>query len=76
MQNHAWPGQIALDDAETNHTRNADLLDRGVLAPAEAQRTELALKQAREELYAAEDNLRIVREGVTRAVAAVRPTLW
>ena len=57
--------QIALDDAETNHTRNADLLDRGVLAPAEAQRTELALKQAREELYAAEDNLRIVREGVT-----------
>ena len=57
--------QIALDDAETNHSRNADLLDRGVLAPAEAQRTELALKQAREELYAAEDNLRIVREGVT-----------
>jgi len=33
------------------------LLERGVLAPAEAQRTELALKQAREELYAAEDNL-------------------
>ena len=57
--------EIALDDAQTNHNRNADLLNRGVLAPAEAQRTELALKQAREELYAAEDNLRIVQEGVT-----------
>ena len=57
--------QITLDDAQLNHDRNADLLARGVLAPAEAQRTELALKQAREELYAAEDNLRIVQEGVT-----------
>ena len=57
--------QITLDDAQLNHDRNSDLLARGVLAPAEAQRTELALKQAREELYAAEDNLRIVQEGVT-----------
>ena len=57
--------QITLDDAQLNHDRNADLLARGVLAPVEAQRTELALKQAREELYAAEDNLRIVQEGVT-----------
>ena len=57
--------QITLDDAQLNHERNADLLTRGVVAIAEAQRTELALKQAREELYAAEDNLRIVREGVT-----------
>ena len=57
--------QITLDDAQLNHERNADLLTRGVVAIAEAQRTELALKQAREELYAAEDNLRIVQEGVT-----------
>ena len=57
--------QITLDDAQVNHDRNADLLERGVVAPAEAQRTDLALKQAREELYAAEDNLRIVQEGVT-----------
>jgi HlyD family secretion protein len=57
--------QITLDDAQLNHDRNADLLERGVVAPAEAQRTEIALKQAREELYAAEDNLRIVQEGVT-----------
>ena len=41
------------------------MLERGALAPAEAQRTELALKQAREEVFAAEDNLRIVQEGVT-----------
>ena len=57
--------KITLDDAQLNHERNADLLTRGVVAIAEAQRTELALKQAREELYAAEDNLRIVQEGVT-----------
>ena len=57
--------QITLDDAQLNHERNADLLTRGVVAIAEAQRTEIALKQAREELYAAEDNLRIVQEGVT-----------
>jgi len=57
--------EINLEDAQTNHDRNADLLERGVLAPAEAQRTELALKQAREEVYSAQDNLRIVQEGVT-----------
>ena len=57
--------QITLEDAETNHNRNADLLERGVLAPTEAQRTGLALRQAREELFSAEDNLRIVQEGVT-----------
>ena len=57
--------QINLEDAQTNHSRNADLLDRGVVAPTEAQRTELALKQAREELYAAQDNLQIVKDGVT-----------
>ena len=57
--------QITLEDAETNHNRNADLLERGVLAPTEAQRTGLVLKQAREELFSAEDNLRIVQEGVT-----------
>ena len=57
--------QLSLDDAQTNHDRNSGLLERGALAPAEAQRTELALKQAREEVFAAEDNLRIVQEGVT-----------
>ena len=36
--------QITLDDAQLNHDRNADLLERGVVAPAEAQRTEIALK--------------------------------
>ena len=57
--------QLSLEDAQTNHDRNAGLLERGALAPAEAQRTELALKQAREEVFSAEDNLRIVQEGVT-----------
>lgn len=57
--------QLSLQDAQTNHDRNAGLLEHGALAPAEAQRTELALKQALEEVFAAEDNLRIVQEGVT-----------
>ena len=57
--------QLSLEDAQTNHDRNSGLLERGALAPAEAQRTELALKQAREEVFAAEDNQRIVQEGVT-----------
>jgi HlyD family secretion protein len=44
--------------------RNRSLLEQGIIAAADYQVFDIALKQAQEEIYAAEDNLKIIQDGV------------
>ncbi len=65
-ENRMERAKIALDNATMDYDRNKQLLDKGVIAPAEFQQFEIARRQSLEELNAAEDNLLIVKEGVAR----------
>jgi HlyD family secretion protein len=65
-ENRLERAKIALDNAKMDYDRNKELVDKGVIAPAEFQQFEIARRQALEEMNAAEDNLQIVKEGVAR----------
>ncbi|MDA0912493.1 MAG: efflux RND transporter periplasmic adaptor subunit [Bacteroidetes bacterium] len=56
--------RIALADADATVHRNQGLLEEGIISEANFQSIELAQRQAQEELYAAEDNLKIIQDGV------------
>jgi len=65
-ENRLERAKISFDNADLDFKRNAKLLESGVISNAEFQAFEIALRAAREELNAAEDNLQIVRDGVGR----------
>jgi len=67
--------KINLDNAKTNFDRQKSLYDSRVIAIAELQNYEVALKTAREELDAAENNLQLIREGITKTAGAVSNTI-
>ena len=56
--------RISLEDAQMNSDRNRSLLEQGIISVADYQVFDIALKQAQEEVYAAEDNLKIIQDGV------------
>ena len=64
-ENRLSRANISRDDAKITYERNAELFEQGVVSAMDMQRFELAFKQSKEEIIGAEDNLRIVREGVT-----------
>lgn len=63
-ENRLSRANISLNDAQKTFDRNSELFAKGVVSAMDLQRDELALDQAKEEVLGAEDNLRIVREGV------------
>ena len=65
-ENRMNRAKINLENAQMDYDRNNVLVKQGVIAAAEFQQFELALKQAKEESSAAADNLQIVKEGVAR----------
>lgn len=67
--------RISLEDAQTNADRNAQLLEDGIISAADYQRFDLALKQAQEEFYASEDNLKIIQDGVAARSGRTSNTL-
>lgn len=67
--------KISLDDAQKNYNRQKSLYDNRVIAEAELQRFEVALKSAREDLGTAENNLQLIREGITKTAGAVSNTI-
>jgi len=67
--------QINLDNAQQNYNRQKSLFDSKVIAVAELQTFELALKTSREDLDAAENNLQLIREGITKTAGAVSNTI-
>lgn len=67
--------RIALENAEIEQRRNRELHAQDLISRAVLDSFEVAWKQAREEVAAAEDNLAVVREGSQKATAASSNTL-
>ena len=74
-ENRLYRAQISLEDAQTTFDRNSALFEQGVMSAMDIQRDEVALKQAKEELLGAKDNLRIVKDGVTSRGGSASNTL-
>jgi HlyD family secretion protein len=67
--------KISYDDAKINHDRQEKLMKGGVIAEAEFQPAQVALRTASQELDAAQSNLELVREGASRKSGAATNTL-
>ena len=63
-ENRLSRAKISKKDAQTTYDRNSALFEQGVVSAMDMQKFELSLNQSNEEVLGAEDNLRIVREGV------------
>jgi HlyD family secretion protein len=64
-----------LDNAQLNYNRQKPLYDNRVIAIAELQNYELALKTAHEDMDAAENNLQLIRDGISKTSGAVSNTI-
>lgn len=67
--------KIQAEQAETDFSRLQKLYDDRLISPEEYEKGEVTVKQAREELQAATDNLQIVKEGITQNSASFSSTL-
>lgn len=67
--------QINLEQAEVEFNRNKGLFDQGAISKAELQPLEQRMRNMKEEKLAAENNLQIVREGVTKSSGSATNTL-
>jgi len=67
--------RIALDDAQMNWDRKKKLYQQGVIAEAEYQQTDIAFKNAKQEVEAAEANVELIREGVNKKSGKATNTL-
>ena len=70
--------EITVQNAQLNYDRNKPLRDKGVIAEAEMQTFDVALRNAQQELAAAQEALQVVRDGISRTSAGntvVRSTI-
>ena len=67
--------KINLDNAQQNYNRQKPLYDNRVIAIAELQNYELALKTSHEDLDAAENNLQLIRDGISKTSGAISNTI-
>jgi len=70
--------EIGVQNAQLNFDRNKPLLDKGVIAAAEMQTYDVALRNAKQEQEAAQEALQVVRDGISRTSAGntvVRSTI-
>jgi HlyD family secretion protein len=74
-ENRLNRARIGFDQAKADYDRNRKLADDGVISRVEMQQYEIAFRNAREELDAAESNLQLIREGATRKAGAASNTL-
>jgi HlyD family secretion protein len=58
--------KLVYDDAKLDYERQKKVYEQGVIPEAEFQKYKLEFKSAREELEAAENNLQLIKEGVTK----------
>jgi len=65
-ENRLNRAKIARSKAQADYDRNKELLDKGVIAPATFINIQNALDNAKEEVKAAQDNLSILKKGVSR----------
>lgn len=67
--------KIAFDDAKLNADRQDKLFTQGVISAVENQQAQVAFRNARQEVDAAESNLELIREGVNRKSGKATNTL-
>ena len=67
--------EINRKQAQTDYDREKALFDKGLVAADEYGKIAQALRQAREEVDAAQDNLEVVRDGVSKSNASASSTL-
>ncbi|MBW6491427.1 MAG: efflux RND transporter periplasmic adaptor subunit [Lentimicrobium sp.] len=67
--------KITIDDARKNYDRQKTLFENRVIAEAELQNFEVALKTARQDVESAENNLQLIREGITKNAGSTSNTL-
>jgi HlyD family secretion protein len=67
--------EISARQAETDFSRLKQLYDEQLISREEYERAEVSVKQAREELLTAKDNLQIVKEGISQSNASFSSTL-
>lgn len=65
-ENRLNRAKLSFENAEREFKRQKQLFDDGVIAQAALDAAQLALDNAREELNAAESNLQLIQEGVTK----------
>ena len=61
--------------AQTDYEREKTIYDKGLVSADEYDKIAQALRQAREEVAAAQDNLEVVRDGVSKSNASASSTL-
>ncbi|HRY97945.1 MAG TPA: efflux RND transporter periplasmic adaptor subunit [Bacteroidales bacterium] len=67
--------ELSLENARKEHERRRDLFNKQVIPETEYNEYKLAWETAREELEAAEDNLQLIRDGVSRRAGKATNTL-
>lgn len=67
--------EINRKQAQTDYDREKTLFDKGLVAADEYDKIAQALRQACEEVDAAQDNLEVVRDGVSKSNASASSTL-
>lgn len=67
--------EINRKQAQTDYEREKTLYDKGLVSADEYDKIAQALRQAREEVAAAQDNLEVVRDGVSKSNASASSTL-
>lgn len=67
--------EINAKQSETDFMRMKKLYEGKMISSEEFEKSELAFKQAREELQSSKDNLEIIKEGITKNSASFSSTL-
>lgn len=67
--------KLNYEDAKIDYDRQKELFDKKVIPYEEYQKAQLSFNTAREELTAAEDNLELIKKGVTKKSAKTTNTL-
>src|SRR4051812_18484841 len=74
-QNRLNTAQLNFDNAKIEFERNKALFEQNVISKAEFQALDLKIKSTREELEAAENQLQIIQDGVSKASGSVSNTM-
>lgn len=67
--------KLNFEDAKINFDRQTSLFEKDVISKEEYQKANLSYNSVREEVEAAENNLELIRKGVTKASAKTTNTL-
>lgn len=74
-ENRVNQAKISYDNAKIEYDRNQALFAQNVIAKSDFQQYELKLKNTEEELKASENNLQLIKEGVTKDAGTATNTL-